>query len=77
MRRKYLAVRAAVLIGGPVRRILEVLDAEAAALVVIGSRGRGTLRSAVLGSVSSRLGAKAPCPCVIIPPGATGHQLPT
>jgi nucleotide-binding universal stress UspA family protein len=58
-------------------RILEVLDAEEAALVVIGSRGRGTLRSAVPGSVSSRLGAKAPCPCVIIPPVATGHQLPT
>lgn len=38
-------------------------DAE---LLVIGSRGRGTLRAALLGSTSHSLVAEAPCPVVVV-----------
>jgi nucleotide-binding universal stress UspA family protein len=38
-------------------------------MLVIGSRGRGALRSAVLGSVSRELASRARCPVVIVPSG--------
>jgi nucleotide-binding universal stress UspA family protein len=41
-----------------------------AVFVVIGSHGRGGLRSAVLGSVSQAVATSAPCPVVIVPPSA-------
>ena len=43
------------------------LDAE---LVVLGSRGRHELSSAVLGSVTGELIRRAPCPVVVVPPDA-------
>ena len=50
----------------------EVLRAamDGALLGVVGSRGRGPLRAALLGSVSSELAEEAPCPVVVVPPGA-------
>lgn len=44
--------------------------AEQAAMVVVGSRGRGGIRSALLGSVSFELTRTAPCPVVVVPPEA-------
>lgn len=38
-----------------------------AALLVVGSRGRGGVRSALLGSVSQRCATHSPCPVVIVP----------
>jgi nucleotide-binding universal stress UspA family protein len=47
---------------GPLR---ELAVEERAALLVVGTRGHGALRSAVEGSVSGELAADAPCPVVV------------
>jgi nucleotide-binding universal stress UspA family protein len=38
-------------------------------MVVVGSRGRGTLAALLLGSVSVRLAREVPCPVVVVKPG--------
>jgi nucleotide-binding universal stress UspA family protein len=43
---------------------------EGAKVLVVGSRGRGPLRAAVLGSVSRALATRAPLPVVAVPPTA-------
>jgi nucleotide-binding universal stress UspA family protein len=50
--------------GGPGDVLVEA--ATGADLVVVGSRGRGGIRSALLGSVSSHVAQHAPCPVVIV-----------
>ena len=53
--------------GDPGERILEVADRESAALIVVGTRGRGRVAAGVLGSVSAWVAGNAPCPVVIVP----------
>ena len=61
-------------LGSPVETLLDIAGDEDAELIVVGSRGRGALRSALLGSVSRRLTAQAPCPVVIVTPGAVEYR---
>jgi nucleotide-binding universal stress UspA family protein len=63
-------VRRRAEIGPAADRILAVCREEGADLVVVGSRGRGGLKAALLGSVSTKVAGHAPCPCVIVPPQA-------
>jgi nucleotide-binding universal stress UspA family protein len=55
--------------GSPAAAIMAAADQAGADLVVVGSRGRGSLRAAVLGSVSRDLTAQARCPVVVVPSG--------
>lgn len=55
-------------LGAPGEKLAEVAVEEEAGLIVIGWRGRGTVRSALFGSVSRELARRASCPVVIVPP---------
>ncbi|HUG63907.1 MAG TPA: universal stress protein [Gaiellaceae bacterium] len=57
-------------IGSAADRIVALCAELDASFVVLGSRGRGGLKSAVLGSVSNHVASNAPCPVVIVPPSA-------
>jgi nucleotide-binding universal stress UspA family protein len=59
-----------LLAGVPADRLIERADEDGAELLVVGSRGRGSIRSAVLGSVSRTLATSARCPVAIVPPGS-------
>jgi nucleotide-binding universal stress UspA family protein len=60
-----------VAIGHPAERLADLADEEDADLLVVGSRGRGALRAAFLGSVSYNLVGVARCPVLIVPPGVS------
>ncbi len=60
-------------IGPPADRIVAACADEQAELVVIGSRGRGGLKTALMGSVSSKVASDAPCPCVIVSASAAAR----
>ena len=57
-----------VLDGSPGQAICDLADEADAAVVVMGSRGRGGLKRAVLGSVSDHVVRHAPCPVVVTTP---------
>ena len=56
---------------GPPADLLRAVIGEKTALAVVGSRGHGPGRAAVLGSISHALAASSPCPVVVVPPGAS------
>lgn len=56
-----------ILTGNPGRAICELADEVGAAVVVLGSRGHGGLRRAILGSVSDHVVRHAPCPVLVVP----------
>jgi nucleotide-binding universal stress UspA family protein len=53
--------------GAPAEQLVQI--AEGAALLVVGSRGRGLVRSTLLGSVALHCATHAPCPVVVVHPG--------
>jgi nucleotide-binding universal stress UspA family protein len=58
------------LLGIPAERLADLADDEGADLIVVGSRGRGSLKAAFLGSVSNSLIGIARCPVLVVPRGA-------
>ena len=50
--------------GAPGPALCELAESVDASAIVIGTRGRGGLRRAVLGSVSDHVVRNAPCPVV-------------
>jgi nucleotide-binding universal stress UspA family protein len=57
-------LQARVCFGVPARAIID--EAKDAALIVVGSRGHGSFAGMLLGSVSHKLAAVAPCPVLIV-----------
>lgn len=54
--------------GGPAHEIADVAAAEAAALIVVGTRGHSGVAGVVFGSVAQRLLHLAHCPILAVPP---------
>jgi len=57
-------------VGDPVHELRRRAAREHVRLLAIGSRGRGPIRQAFLGSVSAALAASAPRPVLVVPPTA-------
>ena len=57
--------------GSPGPAICELAESAGASAIVIGTRGRGGVRRAVLGSVSDHVVRHAPCPVVTRGTGGT------
>jgi len=55
--------------GFPADRLADLADEVGAELIVVGSRGRGPVKAALLGSVSTELIGVARCPVLVVPPG--------
>jgi nucleotide-binding universal stress UspA family protein len=64
-----------VAIGSAVEVLSGIAADEDAALLVVGSRGQGHLRAALLGSVSAGLCRNAPCPVLVVPSAASRFSL--
>jgi len=62
-----LLVRSTSARGKPVRKILQEIIRVRPGLIVVGSRGHGLIHDVLMGSVSSAVVRKAPCPVVVVP----------
>ena len=58
--------------GEPAKALERVVEEERADLLVVGTRGRGAMRSVLLGSVAHEMLAVSRCPVVVVPPHAAG-----
>lgn len=54
-------------LGDPVGRLIAVVEANDADLVVVGKRGAGLAERVLLGSVADRITHLAPCPVLVVP----------
>ena len=61
-----IAIERRVEIGDPGQTLCRLAGELTADVVVVGSRGRGALKRALLGSVSSHVVHNAPCPVLVI-----------
>uniref|UniRef100_UPI00131E1C4D universal stress protein n=1 Tax=Thermobifida fusca TaxID=2021 RepID=UPI00131E1C4D len=62
-----LETRTRVALRRPAEALMEAAEEPGTELVVVGSRGRGTLASAFAGSVGVELAAHSPVPVVVLP----------
>lgn len=62
-----IEVETHLLEGPPAQAILSVAAEERVDLIVMGSRGHGRLAGLLLGSVSTSVSQRAPCPVLIVP----------
>lgn len=67
------AVDRVVVRGRPATAIVETAREREADLIVTGSRGRGPLRSMLLGSVASEVAGEAPCPVLVARRPSVSH----
>jgi len=63
-----------VVVGYAAERLADLADEERADMIVVGSRGRGAFKAAILGSVSTSLIGVARCPVLVVPPGAADRR---
>jgi len=56
--------------GHPLPAILRVLESEDVSLIVMGTQGKGFIKEIFLGSVAHNVSRLAPCPVLLVPPGA-------
>jgi len=70
------AGRRIVRYGDPARRLATIAEQSNALLVVVGTHGEARSGDALVGSVSGRLAADAPCPVLVIAPGLEPHVRP-
>ena len=66
-----VSVESTVVEGNPSAVLRDMSERSDVAVVVVGSRGRGPLKAAVLGSVSSDLTTHGQCPVVVVRDGGT------
>ncbi|MDJ0609101.1 MAG: universal stress protein [Kiloniellales bacterium] len=52
--------------GNQTRELIKAAEDCKADLIVVGSKGRGRLEGLLLGSVSQKVAALAPCPCLVV-----------
>lgn len=62
--------------GDPARRVAAVAESLHADLIVVGSRGNMPVTDALIGRVSGRLAADAPCPVLVVPSSVQCHVRP-
>lgn len=61
-----IKARTRVEVGNPGEKICEVAEEEKSDLIIMGSRGFGTFRSMLVGSVSHYVLQQSPCPVLIV-----------
>lgn len=55
-----------ILSGDPAETILQVVDVRNIDLIIMGTRGRGGIKSLLLGSQSHKIVSTAPCPVMLV-----------
>ena len=75
MTRPGLEVVPHVIVGRPATVITGTAARLGSGLIVMGSRGRGTIATMVLGSVSAEVGHDAPCPVLVARRPTVGHVM--
>ncbi|KAM3260295.1 hypothetical protein ACQJBY_051513 [Aegilops geniculata] len=73
-RQKQASATAAVVEGDPKEAICQAVEEMRADLLVLGSRGLGMIKRALLGSVSDYLAHHACCPVLIVKPPNKAHR---